>query len=136
MQELAVSTGILALACTQKNPPNKGNVWQRMVGNPVTPSPYSGSGDHPVATCDELAANFDSGACWSNANPPADQLDFVTVSGTPEEKKMQSSFGTKVFPDGNAVGVGTETGVGSPQTAQFYSCPIQCAEGQVTVSLK
>jgi len=117
-------------------PAAQGNVWQRMVGNPVTPTPYTSSGDLVTQNCNDLSCTFDSGCCWSNANPPTDQLDWVTVSGQPEPAKMQSSFGSQTMPTGNKwLGDATETGnEGSPQTAQLYSCLIQCT-GSVTVNL-
>jgi len=128
------------LCCTnKKNPPNKGNVWQRLVGKDIATSPYSGSGDSPVDTGDQLNCNFDNGGCcWSNANPPTDQLDWVTVSGPTEDAKMKSSFGNISPPSGSAIGVGSETSAsdGSSQVAQLYSCPIACSEGPITVNLK
>jgi len=127
------------LSCSKKKNPVVLNVWQRLVGKDITTSPYNSGGDHPVETGDELNCNSESGGCcWSNASPPADQLDFVTVSGPPEPKKLQSSFGTNTGPTGTALGVGSETSAsdGSAQQAQLYSCPITCAEGDITVTLK
>jgi hypothetical protein len=128
------------LSCTnKKNPPNKGTVFQRLVGKDVTTSPYSGASDHPVQTGDELACNFENGGCcWNNANPPTDQLDYVLVSGAPEPNKLKSSFGTTTAPSGTALGVGSETAAsdGSSQQAQLYSCPIECADGNVQITLK
>jgi hypothetical protein len=128
------------LCCSKKkNPPAKGNVWQRMVGQDITTAPYSGNGDSPVDTGDQLNCDFESGGCcWSNANPPTDQLDWVTVSGPSEPAKVKSSFGTDTAPTPTALGVGSETSAsdGSAQQAQLYSCPIACSEGSITVSLK
>jgi len=128
------------LACTnKKNPPSKGNVWQRMVGKDITTSPYSSSGDSGVDTGNQLSCNFDNGGCcWSNASPPTDQQDWVTVTGPTEPSKMQNSFGTQTAPSGTALGVGSETSAsdGSAQQAILYSCPINCADGSITVSLK
>lgn len=128
------------MGCTnKKNPPTKGNVWQRLIGKDVTTSPYNSGGDHPVATGDELACNFESGGCcWSNASPPTDQLDWMLVTGAPEPAKLKSSFGTETAPSGTALGAGSEAAAsdGSSQQAQLYSCPIQCAEGPITVSFK
>jgi hypothetical protein len=132
-------TFFLALCCLghKKLPPPAGNVFQRLVGNDVSPSPYAGSGDRPVSTCDELACTFDSGCCWSNAISPTDQLDFMSLTGSPEPAKMRHSFGTDDMPSGNFLGAGTETGSPStPQMVQFYSCPVQCAQGTVTVQLR
>jgi len=127
------------LCCTnKKNPPNKGNVWQRLVGKDITTGPYSGSGDNPVDTGDQLNCNFENGGCcWSNANPPTDQQDWVTVTGPPEPTKMKSSFNTQTVPSGTALGVGSEAAAsdGSAQSAQLYSCPINCADGSITVKL-
>jgi len=127
------------LCCANKKNPVKLTVWQRLVGQDVTTAPYSGNGDSPVNTGDELNCDFESGGCcWNNAAPPTDQVDWVTVSGAPELKKMQSSFGTQNLPSGNALGAGTETSSadGTAQQAQLYSCPIACSDGQVTVSVK
>jgi len=127
------------LCCTKKNPPNKGNVWQRLVGKDLTTSPYAGADCRPVTTGNDLACSFESGSCmWQNANPPTDQLDWVSVSGAPEPTKLKATFGTTTAPTGTALGAGSETSAtdGSSQSAILYTCPIDCADGSITISLK
>jgi hypothetical protein len=65
-------------------------------------------------------------------------MDYVLVTGAPEENKLKSSFGTTAAPSGTALGVGSETAAsdGSSQQAQLYSCPIECSQSQVTISFK
>lgn len=114
---------------------DQGNVIQRMVGNDVQTSPYSPSGDQQVQKCDELNCNFDSGCCWSNNQPPADQINWVKGSGQGEAEKMQKSFGTSNQPDGAYLITASDVGGNSEQTAQMYSCPV-CSGGQVTVKVR
>jgi hypothetical protein len=117
------------------NNPDQGNVIQRMVGNDVQTAPYTPSGDSPVQTCDALNCNFDSGCCWSNNQPPADQINWVQGSGQGEAAKMQKSFGTSQVPEGNFLITASEVGGNAEQTAQLYSCQV-CSGGQVTVKVR
>jgi len=122
--------------CTKKNPKLTGNVWQRLVGQDIQTAPYSSSGDNPVDTCDKLNCDSASSCCWSNAGSNSG-LDWVTVSGPTEPKKMQGTFGTQTSPSGNALGVGSETRPtdGKNRESQLYSCPITCTQGQISVSM-
>jgi hypothetical protein len=114
---------------------DQGNVIQRMVGNDVETSPYSPSGDQQVQKCDELNCNFDSGCCWSNNQPPADEINWVKASGQGEAAKLQKSFGTSQQPDGGYLLTASEVGGNSEQTAQMYSCQV-CSGGSVTVKVR
>lgn len=117
--------------------PQRGNVIQRMVGNDVQTNPYTAGADQP-GDCSQLSCNLDASqsCCWTNNQPPADQLNWVVGSGQGEPQKLQNSFGTQTSPSGNYFITASETAGTDSQTAQLYSCPINCANNDITVKLK
>lgn len=60
--------------------------------------PPAAAGDNPQTTCDSLSCNFESSCCWTNAQPPADQLNWVQATGQPAAANMQQNFKTESVP--------------------------------------
>jgi hypothetical protein len=63
-------------------------------------------------------------------------LNFVTASGQPDSALLQKNFATSSGPSGNYFLTASDVAGTSSQTAQLYSCPITCANSDITVKVK
>jgi len=115
----------------------EGNAVGCLVGKDVQTAPYAPSGD-TAGDCSQLKCNLDDAqsCCWTNNQPPADQLNWVTGSGAAEPEKLDKNFATSTAPEGNFFITASDLAGTAEQTAQLYSCPITCANGDITVKLK
>jgi len=60
----------------------------------------------------------------------------VQGSGTPDPAKLKTNFGTDTAPTGNFFLTASDVAGDASQTAQLYSCPISCSQGDITVKVK
>jgi len=108
-----------------------------ILGPNVQSAPYTPGADQP-GDCSQLKCDLDASqsCCWTNNQPPADQLNWVTGSGQPDPTLLQNNFQTSTPPSGNFFLTASDVAGTSSQTAQLYSCPISCSNGDITVKLK
>jgi len=108
-----------------------------LVGPGVQSEPYAAGADQP-GDCSQLKCNLDESAscCWTNNQPPADQLNWVKGSGQTDSALIQKNFQTSSVPSGGFFLTASDVAGTSSQTAQLYSCPITCANSDIKVSLK
>jgi len=106
-----------------------------LVGDGVQTTPYTPGSDQP-GDCSQLKCDGESSCCWTNNQPPADQLNWVKGSGQTDSAKMQKNFQTSTAPSGGFFLTASDVAGTDSQTAQLYSCPITCANGDIKVSLR
>jgi len=120
----------------QNNQP-EGPVYKRLLGPAVEADPYDAGSDSP-GDCSQLKCNLDDNpSCpWTNNQPPADQLNWVKGHGQADPNLLQQNFQTSEAPQGNFFMTASDVPGTTQQTAQLYSAPIQCSNGDITVKLK
>jgi len=116
---------------------DQGPVLPRKLGDGVTTAPYAAGPDQP-GDCSALSCNLDDkdSCCWTNNQPPADQLNWVKGGGQIDSAKLQENFGTSTAPQGNFFLTASDVAGTQEQTAHLYSCPIACSDGDITVKAK
>jgi len=108
-----------------------------LLGDTVQTTPYAPGPDTP-GDCSQLKCNLDDSqsCCWQNNQPPSDQLNWVSATGAPDPVKLKANFATEEAPSGNYFVTASDVAGTSSQTAQLYSCPVTCANGDITVKVK
>jgi len=106
-----------------------------LVGSNVQTAPYAPGSDNP-GDCSQLKCDEADACCWLNNQPPADEINWVKATGQPDADKMTTNFGTSSTPSGSYFLTASDVAGTSEQTAQLYSCPITCSNGDITVKVK